>query len=312
MRDFNVSDKILIVGGTGFIGRHLVERCLKETPFVTCVGFKARDKKSPFMQDIEYIQTDITNKVELQSALFGRNFDYVFNLGGYIDHSHYFNGGRQMIETHFVGLMNLIDCIDRTKLKGFVQIGSSDEYGNAPAPQGESIRERPIAPYSFAKTAASHFVETLYRTQGFPGVVIRLFLIYGPGQDGKRFLPQIIKAFLKDESVETTEGMQLRDFCYIEDGIEGIVKAAVTNNAKGKIINVASGMPITIRGMIEKTVAIVGKGKPVFGARPYRKGESMELYADISLAKSLFDWEPCVGLDDGLKRTIDYYKKENK
>jgi len=299
--------KILIVGGSGFIGRHLAVRCLKDTPFVTCMGLSAG---KPFERDVQFIRADISDKKQLQAVLNEKSFDYVFNLGGYIDHTAYFKGGRRLIESHFMGLMNLIDCLNKEGLKGFVQIGSSDEYGNAPAPQKEYMRESPISPYSFAKTAASHFIQTLSNTEGFPGVVLRLFLVYGPGQDEKRFLPQIITAFLKDESVETTGGKQLRDFCYIDDVVDGIIKAAVTDEAKGQIINVASGSPISIKDMINKAASLIGKGRAVFGARPYRQGENMELFADIGSASKVLQWSPSVSVDEGLRKTIEYYKNQ--
>lgn len=299
--------KILIIGGTGFIGRHLARRCLKDTPFVTCIGLSAGKS---FSKDMEFIHADLSDKKQLQAVLCDKSFDYVFNLGGYIDHTAYFKGGRRLIESHFIGLMNLIDCLNKEELKGFVQIGSSDEYGNAPAPQKEYMRESPISPYSFAKTAASHFIQTLSNTEGFPGVVLRLFLVYGPGQDEKRFLPQIITAFLRNESVETTEGRQMRDFCYIDDVIDGIIKAAVSDEAKGQIINLASGIPISIRDMISKAVSLIGKGRAVFGARPYRHGENMELFADVSAAGKTLQWSPSVSVDEGLRKTIEYYKNQ--
>lgn len=309
MNSFKNTDTILIIGGTGFIGRHLTSRCLMETPFVTCVGLlKGSYNGEPFLQDVEVIKTDISDKEQLHSVLHGRNFDYVFNLGGYIDHTYYSGGGRKAIECHFIGLLNLIDCVNTKGLKGFVQIGSSDEYGNSSAPQKEIMRERPISPYSLAKVAASHFIQMLYITEEFPGTVLRLFLVYGPMQDDKRFLPHIIKGCLKGESFNTSEGKQIRDFCYIADVVDAMVRAAVLPSAKGQIINVASGMPISIREMIETVIKLIGKGNPVWDAHPYRVGENMELYADISLAKSLLKWEPKTSLKEGLRKTIDYYR----
>jgi len=146
-------------------------------------------------------------------------------------------------------------------------------------------------------------------TEGFPGVVLRLFLTYGPMQDGKRFLPHIIKGCLKGEHFKTSEGKQLRDFCYVGDVVEAMVIAALLPSAKGHIINVASGVTISIREMIEKVVRLIGKGEPIWGAHPYREGENMALYADISLAKKLLQWEPLTNLDESLEKTIEYYKR---
>jgi nucleoside-diphosphate-sugar epimerase len=309
MKAFKRTDKILIIGGTGFIGRHLAKRCLEDTSFVTCLGLTDRTYSEPVLQSMEFLKSDISNKKQLSSVLNGRYFDYVFNLGGYIDHTPYFKRGRKLIDSHFIGLMNLIDCLDINRLKGFVQIGSSDEYGSAPAPQKETIRESPISSYSLAKTAASHFIQMLSNTEVFPGVVLRLFLVYGPGQDDRRFLPQIIKACLKGEKFKTSEGEQLRDFCYVDDVAEAMVKAAFSSTAKGHIINVASGFPIPIKEMIKKVISLVGGGKPLWGTHPYRKGENMELYADVSLAKRILKWKPKISIEDGLKKTIEYYRK---
>jgi nucleoside-diphosphate-sugar epimerase len=302
------SDRILIIGGTGFIGRHLAQKCLHYSSFVTSLGLTNSIGKEANVKEVEYIQADILDREKLKSALNGRSYDYVFNLGGYIDHTPYFMGGHKVLDAHFIGVTNIINCLDRKKLKGFVQVGSSDEYGSQLAPQNETMRERPFSTYSFSKTASTHFVQMLHLSEGFPGVVIRLFLTYGPGQDEKRFLPQIVIACLKDESFETTEGRQLRDFCYVDDVVDGLIKSAVTPQAKGHIFNIASGKPVRIRDMIDEIVGIIGKGSPILGARLYREGEHMELFADINLAKDLLRWKPRITQKDGLTRTIDYYK----
>lgn len=306
MITFKNSDKILVVGGSGFLGKHLVRRCLRDTRFVSCIGL-GRNKKE-FFEDIEVINVDINNKDVLRAILNKKSFDYIFNLGGYIDHTHYFKNGRKIIDTHFIGLLNVLDCIDIKSLKGFVQVGSSDEYGNAPSPQRETMRENSISPYSQAKVASTHLIQMLHRTEGFPGVVLRFFLVYGPGQDNKRFLPQIINGCLNNIEFKTSEGKQLRDFCYIDDVIEAMIKAAALPQSKGNVINIASGTPVMIKDVIQKVMLFTDGGKPMWGAHPYRVGENMQLYADISLAKNLLHWEPQVGLDVGLKKTIEYYK----
>lgn len=306
---FTSSDRILIVGGTGFIGRHLAKKCLNYSPFVTSLGLTNSTENESDIKGVEYIQADILDREKLKSTLNGRSYDYVFNLGGYIDHTPYFKGGHNVLESHFIGVTNIIECLDLKRLKGFVQIGSSDEYGNQPGPQNEDMRERPFSTYSFSKTAATHFIQMLHLSEGFPGVVARLFLVYGPGQDEKRFLPQIVIACLKGETIETTEGRQLRDFCYVDDVVEGLIKSAVTPQAKGHVINIASSKPVLIRDMIDEIVGVIGKGNPILGARPYREGEHMELFADINRAKDLLCWEPRITLKDGLIRTIDYYKR---
>ena len=210
-----------------------------------------------------------------------KKFDYVVNCGGYIDHALFNNGGRKNFENHLSALINLVEAIDRTKLKTFVNIGSSDEYGNAPAPQAEHRREGPISPYSLGKVCASHYLQTLFRTEGFPGTTVRLFLTYGPGQDSSRFLPQIIDGCTRGVSFPVSAGEQLRDFCYIDDTVTAIFLALKKPKSHGEVINVASGNPVSIREMIKTVQNIIGRGIPEFGKISYRAGENMALYDNM-------------------------------
>ena len=204
-----------------------------------------------------------------------------------------------------------MQCLDWKRLKRFVQIGSSDEYGNLPAPQHEDLRESPISPYSLGKVASSQLLQMLHRTQDLPVVVLRLFLVYGIGQDNRRFLPQIIQGCLSNKPFPASAGKQLRDFCYIEDISRGILLSLTNDKVNGEIINLASGTPIAIKEVVERVKIAVGQGKPEFGKVPYRKGENMELYADKSKATDLLGWRPKVNLDEGIKITVDNYLKNS-
>ena len=170
------------------------------------------------------------------------------------------------------------------------------------------MREKPISPYSLAKVASTHFLQMLSRTENFPAVTLRLFLTYGPGQDYGRFLPKIIRGCLDNAAFPTSTGEQLRDFCYVDDTARSILQSLVVPEAVGNVINIASGKPVSIREMIEKICALTGSGKPLYGKVNYRTGENMTLYANISKAKKILNWEPLTKLDEGLKKTIDWYK----
>ena len=299
--------KILILGGTGFIGNHLSKKALEKNFQVTILS-KNQAKYFPKRGDINYITADISDKDNLKKELLDSNFDYVVNLSGYVDHSPFSKGGRKVIDTHFYGLQNVIQSINWSGLKRFVQIGSSDEYGNNPAPQNEDMIPSPISPYSLAKTASSQLLQLLSITEKFPAVVLRLFLVYGPDQNKERFLPQIIQGCFSKKSFPYSSGDQLRDFCYVDDIVDGIFSAFESDQSNGEIINIASGKPVKIKEVINKVIGIVGHGEPDYGKIPYRDFENMNLHADISKALKILNWEPKVSLDDGLKLTIDSYK----
>ena len=301
-----MDDRLLIVGGTGFIGRNLVLNALEHGFNIVVLSLNEPSNTNK-IEGVDYLQMDIAQPIKIRQQLTETPFDYVVNLSGYIDHCRFLEGGHEIIKAHFGGVQNLLQLLDWNKLKRFVQIGSSDEYGNHQAPQHEKMRELPISPYSLGKVASTQFLQMLHRTQGFPAVIMRLFLTYGPGQDNKRFFPQIIQGCLSDDPFPTSAGEQLRDFCYVDDIAQGILTALTNQQVDGEIINLASGNPVTIRNVVELIQKSLGKGTPEFGKIPYRVGENMALYADVSKAKRILDWKPVMTFEEGVERTIDEY-----
>lgn len=300
-------NRLLVVGGNGFIGRHVVAHAVALGWSVTSLCLSAAPDK--FLPSVTYLVADITDAAALNRTLARCSFEYVVNCSGYIDHTPFFQGGREILETHFNGVLNLAELLDRDALKGFVNIGSSDEYGSAPAPQIETQRELPISPYSLGKVASTHFLQMLWRTENFPATTLRLFLTYGPGQGALRFLPQIISGCLKGITFPVSEGAQLRDFCYVDDTIEAIFAALKAPQARGQLFNVGSGQPVSIRDMVDRIRVMIGQGKPEYGRVPYRSGENMALYPDVSKAKTLLGWSPVTSLDVGLANTIQWVRE---
>ena len=304
-----MTESLVIVGGTGFIGGHLAKRAI-DCGFKTYVLSLNPPSESQKIQKVEYIQADISNLEELNEKLVITAYDYVVNLSGYVNHSSYLDGGRSVVDCHFNGVQNLLEVIDWSSLKRFVQIGTSDEYGNHLSPQSEKMPPSPISPYALAKTSSSNLLQMLYHSENFPAVILRLFLVYGPNQNNLRFLPQIIKGCINGDSFPVSAGNQIRDFCYVEDIIDGILMTFNKNEANGEVINLASGMPISIKNAIEIVQKIIGKGGPVFDQIPYREGENMSLYADITKAKKIINWQPKTSFSIGIKKTIQFFEKQ--
>ena len=301
--------EILVVGGSGFIGSHIVDRAMQMGWNVTALHHSEaiRHKKA----GVNWIRADIADKLSLREALTDKSdFNYVVNCGGYINHAPFFQNGRNVLEAHFSGVMNLVEILDRSCLRSFVNIGSSDEYGNIPAPQKENDPASPISPYSMGKYATTAFLKMLAETESFPATTLRLFLVYGPGQDQKRFLPQIISGCLNNDSFPVSAGEQLRDFLYVEDLVDAVFATFNTDAARGQVLNIASGTAIPIKNMIEHIRLKIGAGEPQYGKVPYRPNENMALYADVSKAAAILNWRPATSPDKGLDETISYYKRK--
>ena len=211
--------KILIVGGTGFIGYHLAKKCLKKSWQVTSISSK-KPKKIRFLKKVKYIRSDITNKKLLKKNT-NNTYDYVVNLGGYVDHSN----KKKTFKSHFEGCKNLTQIFLNKKISSFIQIGSSLEYGRSKSPQSENIKcnlKSVRSVYGKAKLLASKHVISLFKKNFFPATVIRFYLVYGPKQDINRFIPTIINGCVKNKKFPTSDGSQLRDFLYIDDAIRAI------------------------------------------------------------------------------------------
>ena len=296
----------MVVGGTGFIGRHIVINAAKYNFKTTVLSLNKPSSKNT-IEGVNYIQINLSQTRLSHKKKIGGPYDYVINLLGYIDHSKFNEGGKGVIENHYVGLLNLIEILDLSRLKNFIQIGSSDEYGNNKAPQNEEMRELPISSYSLSKLNSSQFLQMLNRTENFPVVIFRLFLTYGPGQDDQRLVPQVIKGLLSNDKFQTSMGDQLRDFCYVDDIVKGVLEALKNPKADGEIINLASGNPVPVNYIVKLIKNKLGRGRPEFGKISYREGENMELYADITKAKKILKWIPTTSLEEGIDKTIKHY-----
>lgn len=297
-------ERILVVGGTGFIGQHVVKHALNFGLDVTVIARSSDIIKN--QEKIKVIHVDATDKESLMEKLGACSFEYVVNCAGYIDHTHFTKGGRNSFDNHFLLVLNLVEVLDKNTLKKFVNLGSSDEYGGSQAPQSELQREQPISPYALGKVASTHLLQVLHKTENFPSTVVRLFLAYGPGQNQQRFIPQVVVGCLNNITFPTSKGEQLRDFCYIDDVVDAIFLALFNDKASGEVFNIASGSPIAIRDVIVMIKDLVGGGNPEFGAIDYRCGENMALYADVSKAKSLLGWSPKISMHDGLAKTVQW------
>lgn len=300
---------ILIVGGTGFIGFHLAKFFLKKKFRVISVSRK-KPKKIRFLKRVNYIFVNIYNKKKLTNHLKNlNNIDYAINAGGEVEHKL----TRKVYQSHFIGVKNIAEILLKHKLKKFIQIGSSLEYGKRNSPHFEKYKEKPNSSYAKAKLLATNYLISLSKKKSFPAYIIRPYQIYGPYQDINRFVPFVIKNCLDDKIFPASHGKQKRDFLFIEDFINCVFKLVnykKRTDTNGEVFNIGFGKPEMVKNVIKLIYKIIQAGNPEFGKIKLRKEENMITFPSINKIKKFIDWSPKIKLTEGIKKTIEFYRKK--
>ncbi len=296
--------KILIVGGTGFLGFHYAKYCLKKKFKVLSLS-RNKPRKIRYLKNVKYYYADISNKVQISKVLKKfKKIDFVVNFGGEVNHKNL----KKTLNSHYLGCKNLINFYLQKNLKKFIQIGSSLEYGNGKSPQKETYSLRPKSNYSRAKANSSIFVNNIFKNKKFPVMIIRPYQVYGPYQDLNRFIPIIINNCLQNRNFPCSEGNQFRDFLYIDDFVRYLFILMNKTNTVGEVFNVGSGKPKKIKYVIKLIKNKIKTGAPNFGQIKLRPEENLKTYPDISKLKKYTKQSPKITFLNGLAKTIKFYK----
>lgn len=304
---------ILVTGAAGFIGSHLTRRLLEEGAEVHILLRKDTDqfRIQDFLEDLTIWYGDLKDFQRICSCIRGSRPQIIFHLAALRNVKRDPELIEPMIDINIKGTLNLLRGVikENITLEFFINTGSSEEYGNGPVPFSEDQKEIPVSPYSASKVATTYFCQMVYRSMGLPIVTLRPFIVYGPNQDTDMFIPSLIQHCLEGKDFPMTEGDQTREFTYIDDVIEAYLLTAQCPQAAGEVINIGNGIECTIRDVAEKIVRMMGNPiKLLAGALPKRQGETDHFFCNNEKARKLLGWSPKIDINEGLKRTIEWYK----
>jgi nucleoside-diphosphate-sugar epimerase len=212
------------------------------------------------------------------------------------------------------GTFNLLLAARDQKVRRVVYAASSSAYGDQPTlPKVEDMAPDPLSPYAVAKLVGEYYCQVFTRVYGLESISLRYFNVFGPRQDpGSQYsgvVSRFISALCSDQQpVIFGDGEQSRDFTYIDNVVDANLKAATTSKGLGKIINVATGQRITLNVLLEELKGLLSKKDVVAEYRPARVGDVRHSLAEISRAQEYLDYQPIVGLREGLERTIEWWK----
>jgi UDP-glucose 4-epimerase len=304
--------RILVTGGTGFIGRRLVQRLEQAGIAFTGVAHETPPPDAG-PAGARWIRLDLADAAALESLVSAMQPEIVFHLAGVAGAERTLEFAERAVRGNFVVTHHLLTALGRSaRPQRIVLVGSSEEYGRQESlPCTEDMATRPVSPYSASKAAVTQFALLYHELFGLPVVVLRPFVVYGPGQQPGMMVPALMHALAHGEAFPMTAGEQTRDFVHVDDVVDALVAAAVADGAAGQVFNVCSGAEHSIREVAEMVARLAGAAADALriGALPYRQNEVWRLVGSNDKARSMLDWSPRVRLEDGLRRTWDAYRE---
>ncbi len=305
--------RVVVTGGSGFIGSHLVKRLLEQGAKVAVTTRYGNVMKNERLRDewtrIKVIEADLRNRGALDEVA---KFDphVVFHLAAYNHVGESFRQVEECFDVNAKGTANLLDVVPGTE--AFVYMSTSEVYGHqSGVPFVETMNPEPISPYAITKYSGELYCRMKQRMKGSGRIVVlRPFNAYGPYQSSKAIIPELIINCLKGKPIRTTKGEQTREFNYVGNLVDGLLAAADHTGTIEGPVNLASGEEVAIRDLVKKIAALTDtKSSIEIGALEYRPTEIWRMFADSSRARTLFGWTPRVSLDEGLKRTVEWYRQ---
>lgn len=308
-------ERYLVTGGAGFIGSHLCRHLVLQGAFVRILDNLSTGKKSnlaDILNSVEFIEGDMGDEQTARRCMQG--IDIVFHQGALpsVPRSVENPGAthRNCVDATFT----LLNAARNAKVKRFIYAASSSAYGDSPTlPKTESMAPNPLSPYAAAKLFGEYYCSVFSKVYGLETVSLRYFNVFGPCQDPKSqyaaAIPAFITSILNDRPPTIYgDGEQSRDFTYVENVVQANLLAAKAPKTAGEVINIACGQRITLNEVVRLINHITGKNiHPTYA--PPRPGDVRHSLADIRKAKEQLGYEPVVPFEEGLRRTIEWYKQ---
>src|SRR5688572_16188141 len=303
----------LVTGGAGFIGSHLSEELVRRGHRVRVADSLITGKRSNLdhIKGIEFLEGDLASIDFAHQAVQG--CDYVLHQAAIPSVPRSVKDPLTSNRANVDGTLNVLLASRDAGVKRLVFAASSSAYGDTPTlPKHERMPTNPLSPYALQKVIGEQYLQLFTRLYGLETVAIRYFNVFGPRQDPTSPYSGVISVFataLLEQRPPTIygDGEQTRDFTYVANVVDGVLRACEAPGASGEIINVATGGRISLNQLFEEMRKLIGADvKPAYGEA--RRGDVRDSQADITKARDLLGYEPIVAFEDGLSKTVDWYR----
>jgi nucleoside-diphosphate-sugar epimerase len=304
----------LVTGGAGFIGSHLAEELLRRGERVRVVDNFITGKRDNLkhIPGVELIEGDLADLAVAQRAVAG--IEYVLHQAAIPSVPRSVQDPITSNRATIDASLNVLVAARDAGVRRVVYAGSSSAYGDTPTlPKVETMGTAPLSPYALQKLVAEHYCQMFTRLYGLETVTIRYFNVFGPRQDPSSPYSGVISLFIRAlvEGRQPTiygDGEQTRDFTYVANVVDGVLRACTAPDAGGEVINVATGGRISLNALFDAVQRLTGTDVTPIYAAP-RGGDVRDSQADIGKARRLLKYEPIVAFDQGLAQTVAWFRK---
>ena len=309
-----VFERVLIIGGTGFIGSNLVSKLIESgcSPTVLSRNKDKNNLPENLKNKASLVELNIENLSSTKNFILDFSPTLIINSAATLNLEDI--NGKPVYRTNYEAVRNLLEASLVANVKRIILFGSADEFGNQPIPQNENLSLQPNSRYASSKAEQTNLAVQMYKNAGLPVVILRPFTVYGMAQPKGMFLSEAIKCALENKCFEMSEGNQIRDYIFISDFVRAVMNAILTPNIEGETFNIGSGRATPLKEIAEKVWEITRADTSLLkiGARKTSFAELHNTCADISKAENVLIWHPTVSLEDGLIRTIKSIKESLK
>lgn len=295
---------ILVTGASGFIGANV---CLYFNKNFNVIGLA---DKGQAPQDIKTVNTDLLNFKKLKTDIAKIKPNIILHLGAYVVLERDFKVALECIDNNIKGTLNLLEVARLIKPEKFLFFSTEEIYGDNKLPFKESQKVLPPSPYAISKVACENFCSLYHKLYNLPITIFRIATTYGPHQPETRFIPNIIIHSLKNKPILFNSGKNKRDYVYTLDLINAIEKFIKTKkNISGETFNIGQTRSISGKKLANTILKLTqSKSRIIFNHFPDRRGEAIDWKMDIGKTKKILNWQPKTSLEEGLKKTIEFYK----
>ena len=303
--------KVLVTGGAGFIGSHLVRAILARGDNVRVLDdYSSGSKANLDGVDVELVVEDIRNEATVKRAVEG--VDTVFHLAAFVSVPASMEDPTKCYDTNVMGSLNILRAAQEAGVHRVVLASSAAVYGERDEIVLENDTPLPVSPYAVSKLSMEHLAQMYTRAYGLETVCLRFFNVFGPCQSPDSPYAAAIPRFTQDliNKNQVTiygDGSQTRDFVFVEDVVQGILKASEVEDVAGKVFNLSGGKSISILELVDILHRFFPEAKePTYG--PARDGDIRFSQADITRAIEALEYRPNVAVEEGLRRTVEWFR----